>query len=494
MEENKEIITETNEVTAQSEEQIEQAKKTLEEETKKAVKEQEKAKKANSGDGSNGKKSAGRLSVVILSIICVLLIASVFGLGYIMYKENKKHDDELEKLSAALATLQVANAEYKETIEELEEEVDELDDFRDDIEDMMGEGYGDYEEEASSENDVTIGGMYKIESTEHLSDAYLNGDLSSLTDAERETVERAAEIIDEVITDDMTDYEKEVAIYDWIYENITCSDGITSVIPILGDGVDNPQGVLKSGEAVCVGFATTFRLFMQMLDIECMVVHDVYLSHSWNLVNIEGGWYHCDLYMDNGSTKYASFNMTDDICLQSHDWDMEFFPNAESTEYCYLMQNSKDFVDLETCAKELREIIENRETAIVAYKLDGDSYEELVALDALLNEIDSMLYETELSENAWLYWESSELDGDCILFMVSYEYYEWDEDDWEDDWGDDWEDDYEADYDEIYDVMDDVFGDFVESNGGASYDEDYEDFYDEDFDISDIEVEDRIEW
>ena len=318
MEENKEIIMEVNENASQSAEQIAQAQKALEKETKKAVKEQKKAKKAEkkakkaekkakkaekkakrdakkaekkakkagSGDGNCGKKAAGRLSVVILSFICILLIVAVGGLGYIMYKENKKNSEELEKLSATVETLQVANAEYKEQIEELEEEVDELDDFIDEYADM----YGDYYEmEASSENDVTIGGMYKIESTEHLSDAYLAGDLSSLTDAERETVERAAEIIDEVITDDMTDYEKEMAIYDWIYENITCSDGITSLIPILGDGVDNPQGVLKSGEAVCVGFATTFRLFMQMLDIECMVVHDVYLSHSLNLVNIEGG-------------------------------------------------------------------------------------------------------------------------------------------------------------------------------------------------------------
>lgn len=531
MEDNMEIITEANENDAQNAEQVAQAQKALEKETQKAVKEQKKAKKAekkakkaekkakraekkakrdarkaekkakkaekkaNSGEGNGGKKSAGRLSVVILSIVCVLLIVAVGGLGYIMYKENKKNADELEKLSATVATLQVANAEYKEQIEELEEEVDELDDFRDDFEDMVGE---DYEQEASSENDVTIGGMYRIESTEHLSDAYLSGDLSSLTEDERETVELAAAVIDEVITDDMTDYEKELAIYDWMYENITCSDGITSVIPILGDGVDNPQGVLKSGEAVCVGFATTFRFFMQMLDIECMVVHDVYLSHSWNLVNIEGGWYHCDLYMDNGSTKYASFNMTDDICYQSHEWDMEFFPNAVSTEYCYIMQSAVEFVDLETSAKEIREMLEARKTAVLSYKVVGDTYNDIEELDALLYEIDSLLMGTELGENGWLYWEYYALDEESMLFTISYEYYDWEEDDWEDDdWEDDWGDDYEVDYDKVYDVMEDVFGDFAESNGGVSYDdfdEDYYEDYDGDIDISDIELDNTTVW
>lgn len=492
MEKNKEIITEANETATQSVEQVAQSQKVLEEETKKAVKEQKrakkakkkakkaekkakkaekkakrdagkaekKAKKANSGDGNGGKKAAGRFSVVILSFVCVLLIVSVFGLGYIMYKENKKNTDELKKLSATVATLQIANAEYKETIEDLEEEVDELDDFRDEFEDMMGE---DYEREASSENDVIIGGIYKIESTEHLSDAYLAGDLSSLTENEKETVEMAAEIIDEVITDDMTDYEKEIAIYDWMYDNITCSEGITSIIPIFGDGVDNPHGVLKSGEAVCVGFATTFRLFMQMLDIECMVVHDIYLSHSWNLVNIEGGWYHSDLYMDSGAARYASFNMTDDICYQSHEWDMEFFPNAVSTEYCYVMQSAVEFVDLETSAKEIRAMLEARESAKLNYKLDNDAYSDLEALEALLNEIDSLLMQTELGENGWIYWEYCELDGESVLFTISYEYYEW-EDDWDDHWGDN----DEVDYDNIYDIMDRVFGDFAESNGGVS--------------------------
>ena len=39
---------------------------------------------------------------------------------------------------------------------------------------------------------------------------------------------------------------------------------------------------------------------MQMLDIPCMVVHNTERYHSWNLVQIEGNWYHVDIYSDQG--------------------------------------------------------------------------------------------------------------------------------------------------------------------------------------------------
>ena len=88
-----------------------------------------------------------------------------------------------------------------------------------------------------------------------------------------------------------------------------------------------PYGVLEYGAAVCVGFATTFRLFMQMMDIDCMVVHNSY--HSWNLVNLDGDWYHTDIYSDVGRGNYANFNMTDEMCSNGHNWDNNLLPRRQ---------------------------------------------------------------------------------------------------------------------------------------------------------------------
>ena len=49
-------------------------------------------------------------------------------------------------------------------------------------------------------------------------------------------------------------------------KNIKNDTGMMSVIPTSGQNAATPNGVLKSKTAVCVGYATTFRLFMQMME------------------------------------------------------------------------------------------------------------------------------------------------------------------------------------------------------------------------------------
>ena len=66
------------------------------------------------------------------------------------------------------------------------------------------------------EDDVTIMGDYVIRSTLPISDAYKSGDDSKLDSKEKETLEMASAVLDEIVTEDMTDYEKELAVYEWM--------------------------------------------------------------------------------------------------------------------------------------------------------------------------------------------------------------------------------------------------------------------------------------
>ena len=151
-------------------------------------------------------------------------------------------------------------------------------------------------EDVNRENDVTIMGEYTVESTEKISDAYKKGSDAGLGDKDKETLKMASDVLKEIITDDMSDYDKEKAVYDWLVKNIGQDKGLLTVIPSSGKDSDNPYGVLKYHDAVCVGYATTFRLFMQMMDIDCMVVHNTEMYHTWNLVKLDGKWYHTDVY------------------------------------------------------------------------------------------------------------------------------------------------------------------------------------------------------
>ncbi|MBE6742048.1 MAG: transglutaminase domain-containing protein [Ruminococcaceae bacterium] len=219
-------------------------------------------------------------------------------------------------------------------------------------------------EDVDQEDDVTIAGNYVIKSTLNISDAYKSGDTSKLDETEKETLDMAKEIIAEVITDKMTDFEKEKAIYDWLTAQLTQNTGILTVIPTrIGDS-DNPHDVLKYRTAVCVGYATTFRMFMQMFDIECKVVHSSDLTHSWDLVKLDDGWYHTDCYMDSESNNYQNFNMDDARCSQGHDWTKEYFPAATGKKYNYIFSICDELENIYSVPKWLTDAIINRKSVI----------------------------------------------------------------------------------------------------------------------------------
>ena len=154
-------------------------------------------------------------------------------------------------------------------------------------------------EAVTQENDVAVAGEYWIRSTEPISEAYISGDSSGLDEKQLETLSMASGVLDGIISGGMTGYEKEKAVYDWMCANLSHEGGVTVVVPTASEYSAGPYGVLKYGQAVCVGFATTFRMFMQMLGMDCMVVHNSY--HSWNLVKLDDGeWLPCGHILRRG--------------------------------------------------------------------------------------------------------------------------------------------------------------------------------------------------
>lgn len=201
------------------------------------------------------------------------------------------------------------------------------------------------QENAYQEDGFVVGGDYEIRSTTHISDAYKSGDDSQLSKADKETLEMAEAVIDEVIEDGMDNYEKEFAIYKWMVENIGgSSDGVISR-PGRGGRAFTPHDVLLSRDAVCVGYATTFRLLLNMLGMDVHIVHNDY--HSWDLVEVEEGqWYHVDIYSDAHGTMFGNFNMTDSVCQMGHNWDGSALPAADSVEYSPAVRNSVELDSL----------------------------------------------------------------------------------------------------------------------------------------------------
>lgn len=269
----------------------------------------------------------------------------------------------------------------------------------------------------TKEDDVLIADEYTIKSTLSISDAYKSGDRDGLSDKEKETLDMASKVLDEIIDKGMSDYEKELAVYDWMVTTLASDTGSYLVVPDTQQDCDNPYGVLKFHNAVCVGYATTFRLFMQMLDIDCMVVHNTDLYHSWDLVKLDGEWYHTDVYSDVGVGGYSHFNLSDTMMSQNQSWDTEYFPAATGTKYNYAYMNKTQCEDVYALPLAVREAIDNEQSAS-AFAFDteiGDT--EAVLVSDIMSSIEARLNSSADYMELYMNWYWCEVDGQYILFL-----------------------------------------------------------------------------
>ncbi len=230
-------------------------------------------------------------------------------------------------------------------------------------------------------------GNHEIWDNSAVVEAYLTGDASALTDEQDIFVlEAVTQYIDELITEDMTDYEKELAIYEWLVSYTVFDEENMSAI-VQGDRYSHlPYGVLKYHMAICVGYATTFQLFMDCLEIPCKTIHSTITGeHAWNMVQLDGEWYHVDVTFDGGGEipLYTYFNVPDEVVEENgYPWSRTEYPEAASYKYCYVVQSATDCADIydlpRLVSEDLAEITKTGGTLV--YRVDAKQQENAVLL------------------------------------------------------------------------------------------------------------------
>lgn len=246
-------------------------------------------------------------------------------------------------------------------------------------------------ESTYQEDGFVVGDQYEIRSTTNISDAYLKDDPSSLEGEDKETYDMAKDVLDEVIKDGMTDYEKELAIYDWMVDNIGQGSGHTIAMPGQNTQAFTPHDVLSSHSAVCVGYATTFRLLANMVGLDVHIVHNDY--HSWDMVKLDDGeWYQLDIYSDANGAKYRNFNMTDAMARSGHEWDGSTLPEAKGTKYSYAVQNAVAVKDLFEVPGKVREAFDKKSFSLYFKFPKMVSDQELALADQMINLMQQAMY------------------------------------------------------------------------------------------------------
>ena len=173
--------------------------------------------------------------------------------------------------------------------------------------------------------------------------AWENGDPSFLTDYDKNIYNAAKQVLDQVLKSGMSDLEKETAVYSWIVNHVNYDWTHQDVMSETPRESFTPYGGLVNHTAVCLGYATTFQLLMDMAGVECITVVGAASAsqedHGWNMVRLNGNWYCVDVTWDANHREYYGylwglesnwdyFNVTSDVMAAEHQWDYANIPEA----------------------------------------------------------------------------------------------------------------------------------------------------------------------
>lgn len=168
----------------------------------------------------------------------------------------------------------------------------------------------------------------------------------------QELYEVIKEIFDTQITKDMTVYEKELALHDYLVTHCQYSEETTDSAE---SDIFRAYGALVNHEAVCNGYAEALQLLFTCAGINSKFVVGTAaeVDHAWNLVEINGKWYHLDATWndplpDQGDYAIHSyFNVTDEIMAVNHTWENKNYPKATDMTYNFYKQNHAYFSNFE---------------------------------------------------------------------------------------------------------------------------------------------------
>lgn len=152
-------------------------------------------------------------------------------------------------------------------------------------------------------------------------DTYVHSIFPEYTTTDSDEIAAMHKAIDEetdnillYIENDMTDFEKVMEVHDYMvlhYDYDWSEENENHTITIM---------VTKTG--VCESYALTFNYIMNIVGVESVIVTSAKMQHAWNLVKVDGKWYHIDVTWDDPKglppdQVYHQFELLSDERIQS---------------------------------------------------------------------------------------------------------------------------------------------------------------------------------
>lgn len=157
----------------------------------------------------------------------------------------------------------------------------------------------------------------------------------------------------------LSDWEKEKYVHDFI-----CSS-------IHYDKLKKPYsheiiGPLGQGVGVCEGIAKTVKILLDGLGVPCIIAlcgnnpeKGIEYRHTWNIVKLDGKYYHLDATFDNtlgkgpdaGDIRYDYYNLSDRQIFRDHEPLIAQAPSCDDGDHYYYKEKKLSFTKEEEVYK-----------------------------------------------------------------------------------------------------------------------------------------------
>lgn len=166
-----------------------------------------------------------------------------------------------------------------------------------------------------------------------------------------------------------SDVEKERIIHDYIMQNVSYDNDAASRQYVYGDTLPHAfdiYGAACNGKAVCEGYSKLFQYLCYCVGVKSSAVVGTSngANHMWNVVNLDGNWYHVDVTWDDTSSSavpyYGYFNLTTNDIKADHTIDTSNLkvPTCTATKYNFHSYYALNFSDTDKTPVNYQDVID----------------------------------------------------------------------------------------------------------------------------------------
>lgn len=237
-----------------------------------------------------------------------------------------------------------------------------------------------------------------IDSSDKVTLVFKMNYFANLTE-ERYVDQQVQQISQKVIKAQMTSFEKALALYDYIIKDAQLTIEKTSTSP------QSAYALLQEKRGSSRAFASLYYRLLEHNGIATKILSgrilntatDLDVDHWWNMVNIDGRWYHVDSALSAGylgkikDLPYEYFLLTDASMRATHEW----------TSYANLLATDT-YYEAHRYAKKLKYVVNQRDTRKHKIWIDGFGHRDFLTVDGTQYPIRAHDFYYD-EHNDWLY-------------------------------------------------------------------------------------------